>query len=341
MREDELRGVIAKRWAGLEAEQTSGERRLRVSLLPVSVDHGPLAVAVDHEGHRHFLVPIPAGRKLRTGLDGPTLQLRRRPLEDEKSYQVYADLACRREDLGDLFTELCVDVTEEARDLPENPVKAMYRVLDRWKDLFRPPGTPLGPDRLAGLFGELILLRRLLEQDSGAHRLWRGPEGHRHDFSAGNTAIEVKASSGDEGRRPRIHGLDQLEPPTGGTLSLAWFRLWRTTEPGSGVGLVELIAQTLRLCDDEAALLELLGRVGYRLSDTERYREVRFAITEERWYRVGLGFPGLTGRALAAAGVPISVQDVSYTIDLSGETPAPLTSDEVSRAVDHMIQGSV
>ncbi|WP_327252607.1 PD-(D/E)XK motif protein [Streptomyces sp. NBC_01244] len=341
MREDELRGLIEERWTGLEAERATGEHRLRVSPLPVSVDHGPLAVAVDHEGYRHFLVPIPTGRKLRTGLDGPTLQLRRRPLEDEKTYQVYADLACRREDLGDLFTELCVDVTEEARDLPENPVKALYRVLDRWKDLFRPPGAPLGPEQLAGLFGELVLLRRLLEQDSSAHRLWLGPERHRHDFSAGNTAVEVKASTDDQGRRPRIHGLDQLEPPADGILHLAWFRLGRTTVPGRGVGLVELIGEALRLCDDEAALVELLARAGYRTSDAERYRDVSFEIREERWYRVGPGFPGLTARALTEAGVPISVLDVAYTIDLSGETPAPLASDEVSRTIDHMIRGSV
>lgn len=199
MNDDALRKLVEERWAALDAEQTTSKRRLRVSPLPFVTQHGPPAVAVDHDGYRHLLVPIHAHRKVRPGLDGPVLQLRKRALEDEETYQAYADLACLRNDLGDLFTELCVDVLGAAEELPENPVKALYRVLDRWKALFRTQETPLGPEQLAGLFGELTVLHRLLEKDSSAHRFWRGPEGHRHDFSAGPTAVEVKSSTAGGG----------------------------------------------------------------------------------------------------------------------------------------------
>ncbi|MDW4908032.1 PD-(D/E)XK motif protein [Streptomyces sp. ADMS] len=341
MNDDALRRLVEERWTALEAEQTTGERRLRVSHLPVTRDNGPLAVGVDHGGHRHLLVPIHTHRKIRPGLDGPVLQLRKRALEDEDTYQTYADLACLRDDLSDLFTELCVDVLEASKELSENPVKALYRVLDRWRALFRAQEAPLGPEQLAGLFGELTLLNRLLEKDSSAHRLWRGPEGHCHDFSTGVTAVEVKASTASEGRRPQIHGLDQLEAPGGGELCLVWFRLQRTTMNGSGTAVVELVDRALRLCDDEGALLELLAQAGYRPADADRYHDVRFLVSEEQWYSVGPGFPGLTGRALVAAGVPVSILDVEYTIDLSGETPAPMEADQVSRVIDFMIQESV
>ncbi|MCX4581912.1 PD-(D/E)XK motif protein [Streptomyces sp. NBC_01481] len=341
MNDDELRSLVEEQWAALEAEQTSGEHRLRVAELTVVTGSGPMAVAVDHDGHHHLLVPIHAHRKIRPGLDGPVLQLRKRALEDEETYQTYADLTCLRSDLNDLFTELCVDVLGAAEELPENPVKALYRVLDRWKALFRAQGRPLGPEQLAGLFGELTVLNRLLEKDPSAHRLWRGPEGHRHDFSAATTAVEVKSSTATEGRRPRIHGLDQLEVPEGGTLCLAWFRLHRTAVSGAGTAFVEAVGEALRLCDDEGALLDLLAEAGYRPSDADLYHDVRFVVSEERWYQVGPGFPGLTGRELSAAGVPVSVLDVEYTIDLSGEAPAPLTHDQVSQAIDSMIQESV
>ncbi|MFE6957802.1 PD-(D/E)XK motif protein [Streptomyces sp. NPDC057696] len=341
MRDDALRSLVEEHWTALEAEQTTGTRRLRVSPLPVVAEQGPLAVAVDHDGHRHVLVPVHSHRKIRPGMNGPALQLRKRPLEGANSYQTYADLTCLRDDLNDLFTELCVDVLGQAKELPENPTKALYRALDRWKALFRTEGDPLGSEQLAGLFGELTVLNRLLAKDPSAHRFWRGPEKYRHDFSSGTTAVEVKSSTATEGRRPRIHGLDQLEAPEGGTLCLVWFRMQRTAVPGVGTAFVKTVEQALRLCDDEGALLDLLAAAGYRTSDAGRYHDVRFVIDEERWYRVDPAFPKLTGQALVAAGVPVSAMDVDYTIDLSGETPAPLAPAEISLTVDSLIQESV
>ncbi|MGW5608864.1 PD-(D/E)XK motif protein [Streptomyces sp. NPDC003753] len=340
MNDDVLRELVEQRWTALETEQTTGEHRLRVSQLPVTTEQGLLSAAVDHDGHRHILVPIPTHGKIRSGLDGPVLQLRKRPLEDAETYQTYADLACLRPDLNDLFTELCVDVLSAAAKLPENPVKALYRVLDRWKALFRTKGAPLGPEQLAGLFGELLVLDRLLQRDSSAHRLWRGPQGHHHDFSAGGVAIEVKSSAKSEGRRPRIHGLDQLDAPEGGVLCLAWFRLRRIHSGDSGIGFAQLLDRIFRSCDDEITLLDLLAEAGYRATDAEHYRDVRYAVDEEAWYEVTHGFPRLTTRSLAAAGVPVAVVDVEYTIDLTGEAPPSMGTDEVSRTIDRMIQES-
>ncbi|MEU3657017.1 PD-(D/E)XK motif protein [Streptomyces sp. NPDC032161] len=341
MSDETLRRVVGDRWTALEVEHASGEHRLRVSPLPVGTEQGPLMAAVDHHGYRHLLVPIPVHGKVRPGLDGPVLQLRKRALEDEESYQTYADLGCLRDGFGDLFTELCVDVLGATEEMSANPLKALYTVLDRWKALFRSQRDSLSPEQLAGLFGELMVLQRLLDKDPSAHRLWHGPSGYRHDFWAGTTAVEVKTSTSTEGRKPRIHGLDQLEAPEEGELWLTWFRLQRTTAAGVGTGLVELIGRTLRLCDDERALLDLLAGAGYRPTDVDRYRDVRFVVSEERWYRVGPDFPGLTGAALAAAGVPVSALNVEYTIDLSGESPAPLEIGHVTRAVNRLIQESV
>ncbi|WP_324784074.1 PD-(D/E)XK motif protein [Streptomyces sp. H51] len=337
---DSLRKVVEEHWSALEAEPPSGERRLRVSQLPVDTEQGVVAAAVDHDGFRHLLIPVRSHLKIRSGLDGPVLDLRKRPLEDGETYQTYADLACVHSDLNDLFTELCADILDATGKLPNSPVKALYRVLDHWKALFQPQGTVLGPEELAGLFGELLVLDRFLQHDSSAHRLWWGPDGHHHDFTAGNLAVEVKTSAKGEGRRPRIHGLDQLDAPEGGTLCLAWFRLHRANGTDFGVGFLELLEQTLRSCDDESALLGLLAQAGYLSVDAHRYRDVRFAVDEERWYEVNPDFPALTTRALGAAGVPISVLDVEYTIDLSGENPLPMAPAAVSRMIDRMIQES-
>ncbi|MFI1923699.1 PD-(D/E)XK motif protein [Streptomyces sp. NPDC020377] len=339
MSDNGFRDVVEDHWVALEAAPTSGERRLRVSQLPVRAEQGALVAAVDHNGFRHVLVPVHSHLKIRSGLDGPVLHLRKRPLEDEETYQMYADLACLRTDLNDLFTELCADILDATEELPTNSIKALYRVLDRWKALFQQQGAVLGPEQLAGLFGELLILDRLLQLDSSAHRLWRGPEGHHHDFTTGNIAVEVKTST-KGGRRPRVHGLDQLDAPEGGVLCLAWFRLHRSSGGSSGIGFLELIEQTLRSCDDESVLLDLLTQVGYRSVDAERYSDVRFVIDEERWYEVTEEFPSLTSKKLVAASVPISVCDVEYTIDLSSEVPVPMLPDTVARTINRMIQES-
>ncbi|MFF8626210.1 PD-(D/E)XK motif protein [Streptomyces werraensis] len=332
--------LVEEHWTALEARPTTGEHRLRVSHLPVTTGEGPIAAAVDHEGHHHLLVPVNSRTTVRSGLDGPVLRLRKRPLEDEETYQTYADLACLRGDFEDLFTKLCADVLSTVGEAPEHPVKGLYRVLDRWKALFQTQGPALGPEQLAGLFGELLVLDRLLERDPGAHRLWAGPKGHRHDFSTGLDAVEVKTAVEPSVRKPRIHGLDQLEPPQDGSLHLVWVALHRMTASGGGTGFVELVERTLRHCDDESALLGLLSEAGYRHFEADRYRDVRFAVGEETWFRVLPGFPGLTGGALAAAGLPVSVLDVEYSIDLTGEVPGTLTPDEVSRVVDRITQES-
>lgn len=341
MIEERFRRLIEDSWAVLEAEKATGERRMRTRRLPVEVEYGSLSVGVDYEGHRHALLPIPSNRKVRTGTEGAVLHLRRRVLEGPDSYQAYADLACRRNDLKDLFTVLCVDIVEAAAEAPQNPMKALYRVLDRWKALFRSEGAPLRPDQIAGLLGELTVLRRLLVRDPSAHRYWRGAEGHRHDFAGENVAFEIKTSTAVEGRKARIHGLEQLEPPNGGVLSLVWIRVRRVSGEESGIGFMELVDQVLRLCDDESALLSRLSRVGFFYGHSEHYGDVRFVIEEEKWYLVDPSFPGLTYERLEAGHVPITFSDVEYTIDLTDDVPSPLSTTRVDQMIDDLLQESV
>ncbi|MFJ8812862.1 PD-(D/E)XK motif protein [Amycolatopsis thermoflava] len=333
---DSRRSLLDRHWRELYAAPVSAERRMRVSHLPIATSRGNLAVAVDHDGYRHLLVPIASNQAVRRGLNGPTLVLSKRPLEDENTYQMYADLSCLRADLNDLFTMVCADVLKATEALPDNPLKVLHRVLDRWKALFQTVGAPLGQEQMAGLFGELLVLVQLLQRDSSAHRLWSGPEGHPHDFTGPGLAVEVKSSTAAEGRRVRIHGLEQLGVSVGETLLLVWFRLKR--DQTSGQGVVELVERALQLCDDDSALISQLSTAGYRLADVDFYRETRFTVSEERWYAVDASFPKLTVNDLAAVGVPVGVTDVAYTIDLSGEIPEPLDEEYVQEHLDRMVE---
>ncbi|CAM4526320.1 PD-(D/E)XK motif protein [Nocardia ninae] len=333
---DALRDIIDEHWRLLEAETVTSESAVRTSELPVETVCGPLVAAVDFDGGRHILVPVDSHQSVRKGLNGPALQLRKRALETEESYQQFADLGCLQTDLNEVFTSLSAEILQAVQVSADNPIKGLYRVLDQWKALFQGVGVPLGPQKLAGLFGELIVLQQMLDIDRSAHRLWRGPLGGRHDFASGGSAVEVKTSMITEGRWVRIHGLEQLDPPPGGALELVWLRLESTSS--RGVGFQDLVNQVLKQCDDEYAVLSLLAAAGYRPVDAEHYRQCRFEVVEARWYGVDIAFPRLTRGDLIAAGVVIRVQDVEYTIELTSEPPFPLDEQSVSRHLRAMIE---
>lgn len=324
------RSTFEEEWASLLAFPPSADTRMRVHELSHATSWGSVSLAVDHDQVRHLLVPILSSTRVRSGLDGPGLVLRKRLLEDDDSSTTFADLSCLRPELQYLFDDLCSDVLVEIDGLEHQPMKAVYQVVDRWRSLFDRPAGILSDEAAAGLFGELLVLQRLLEDDASAHRCWAGPYGSRHDFVIDDLAVEVKAASASEGRIVRVHGLDQLEAPDDGRLLLAVFRLADSRRSGGGTTLLELAEEVLALSDDEPAVRSLLAIVGYVLGAVESNDTRAWTVTEERWYDVDEAFPRLTRAGLTVAGVSDAVVDVDYSLDLAANAPAPVPAAEVA-----------
>jgi hypothetical protein len=230
-----------------------------------------------------------------------------------------------------VFTGLCADVLRSVEEEPHDALKILYRRLDHWRALFRTSSRLLGAEQQAGLFAELTVLIALLELDPSAHRTWAGPARHRHDFVGGSRAVEVKATTASDGRRIRIHGLDQLEAPSGG-LHLHWLRLETGSE--SARSLNSLVEAAVELCDDESDLRTRLAAAGYNIVDQRHYDQTRFAVVDRRQYSVGPDFPRLVAGDLQNAGIPINVTDVAYTVDLSSEPPVPVSNED---AEEHLV----
>ncbi|WP_426509457.1 PD-(D/E)XK motif protein [Dactylosporangium sp. McL0621] len=315
-----LRDLLRDHWEALAAEPIGSAKKMRVAALPVKGSTGPISAAVDASGVRRLLIPLAPNESVASAADS-ALHWRERGLEDAKVFVRYADLSCDRPDLADVFNGLCADILVAVEAAPSRPLKAARTVVARWRALFAPGAVPLGADRLAGLFGELVVLERLLRSHGGASHLWTGPSGHRHDFTGAARSIEVKTSTATEGRRVRIHGLDQLEEPAGGCLDLVWIRVEQST---GGRCVPALVDDLLQLADDEHDLLSRLAEVGYRSADRGHYVDVLFRVTEERWYEVGAGFPRVTIASLVPPAPPVI--DVHYTIDLLAD-PVPALGD--------------
>jgi hypothetical protein len=95
---------------------------------------------------------------------------------------------------------------------PADVESTVWDIIDSWSDIFGRVGNPLSQEEQIGLFGELVILQKLVNQfGSSATNWWTGPDAEKHDFVSNQWEIEVKSSM-----RPdpvaHIHPIDQLEP---------------------------------------------------------------------------------------------------------------------------------
>lgn len=299
----------------------------RTAALDVDTAQGRLLVGVDVHGHRHLLVPLAAKHTLTEDVEGRAVVLRKRTLEDADTRRSYASLELVEPRMSDLFTALCVEVVERISTKPTRAVAALRKVLDDWRALLSGARELLSASALAGLFGELDLLRRMLDRDAGAVAFWTGPTGSAQDFHRGADALEVKTTRSPEGRSVQIHGIDQLDVAPPGQLLLHWSRL--RTDHGSSVP--DLVDGILDRTDDPIAFRKLLHGLGYQDSNRDVYGRHRFAVVESRTYQVGPGFPRITAAGLTGDAVVAGVGPVDYVVDLDSAAADALriTADPV------------
>jgi hypothetical protein len=309
----ELRDVVVDRWHALDAAARSSGAGIVTSPAPVDTPHGPVLLGLDAAGNNHLLVPLGARQTVVPDLTGRAVHLLLRPLEDAVQYRNFADLKLLDPSLLDVFTSLCEDVLVAVAATPEKAVRALRRVLDEWRQLLSGEQGPLGAPALAGLFGELNVLRTLLRADSGLAESWHGPTGAAKDFHLAGNAIEVKTTTAPEGRTIRVHGTDQLEAPTGGSLCLVWFRLARTP---TGISVPDLVEEVLELADDTSTIRKGLAELGYRERDSDRYSSIRYEVVERRCHLVEEGFPRIVMASLTGDALENGIDDIEYSVDL-------------------------
>ncbi|MEJ8280882.1 PD-(D/E)XK motif protein [Pseudonocardia spirodelae] len=293
---------------------------------------GSVLLALRDDDSRHLLIPIDPRHTLPIEPEGQAVTLSRRVLEDDTVRRAYADLALVDDRMEDLFRALCAEVLTRISAEPERPVRALRRALADWRALLSGARRLLGASELAGLFGELSVLRDLVGADPGAVVCWTGPTGSAQDFHRGSVALEVKATMSPEGRTIRVHGLDQLDGGAG-TLLLSWFRL--RTDRGRSVP--DIVEEILGLCDDPDSFLRALGEVGYRHSDADLYRTRVFEPVERLDHEVGPGFPRLTTASLRGDAVPAGVGHVDYDLDLDA-APAVAARIPTDDVVRHLLE---
>lgn len=200
------------------------------------------------------------------------------------------------------------------------PHVALEQAVGLWDSLVEEISL-LSEERQAGLFGELLLLERLvLNGTSDAVTSWVGPNRQPHDFRVGALEFEVKTTSGAK-RLHTINGLGQLQPSIGCTLYLISMQL---TDAGTGGRSLPELADGLKAAMPGADVKQYEQRLqasGYAPRHAPHYTRRRRLRSEMAMILVEDGVPRLTAESLAALPPSFASQRigaVTYVIDVSG-----------------------
>lgn len=274
-------------------------------------------LALDGNDRRHLLVQVP------TSEPGLSLMVTRGLRAETTEMSVeggplgpWADISCMDPALNTTFLTVADHLAEETAKA-EDPLQAVQRTLRVWRWFWGVDRDALSEDAAIGLFGELWFLDRWAPFPA-ALPTWHGPQANRHDFAGVQVSVEVKTTRSQTvgATLHPIANLDQLDEPETGSLYL--FSMQAIADPVAGNTLPILVARVrsrvpLELLSDFDRSLAL---VGWSPAHADRH-DTRFRVTSERLYRIGPGFPRLTRSTFEPAGLPLGVENVRYSLDLT------------------------
>lgn len=218
----------------------------------------------------------------------------------------------------ELFSAMARDIVDLLATCPAaDEARGLAMLLGRaraWQEFMRKGAAPLDAEAEIGLFGELAVLRAIMEAGvapAAACEAWRGPMGGLRDFEIGTGGLEVKSTLASAGFPARIGSLDQLDDTVRQPLFVAGIRMRQTSDGRSLPEAVEALRDIV-MGDMEAQqlLADRLLAARYLDAHADQYPR-RFELTDSRFLRVVDDFPRMTPWS-----VPQGVTRASYDIDL-------------------------
>ena len=302
----------------------------------VPTGYGSARYAIGPSGEPRLLVPcgdlampkgLPSTRNLQISIARFTVQGR--------SVR-FVDVTCVNRQLDPVFAELADEVLFRLGS-GRGPVDAVATTIADFVELLASRGTEeVDRSVILGLLGELLILERLVELDTTAVDAWVGPFEQRHDFRRGVHAIEVKTSGRSDAKVVRIHGIDQLLEPTGGTLALFHVRLERA-QHGS-ISVSSVCDRVLKKGVSHHVLSRGLAELGCRDPASPEWNEARYEVEGIGAFSVSEGFPRIVPNSFHQGVAPAGVRDLSYCIDLDAAASWAL-SDSSERDVIRRLIG--
>jgi len=221
--------------------------------------------------------------------------------------------------LSDVFSVLARDIAgciSQAAST-EAGVRALIDRLAHWRDLLQPHSDRgLSREKRRGLYGELYLLRRLLDigvPTAVVVESWVGPTGAHQDLQAPTAAVEVKTTASKQPQLIRVSSERQLDTTGVNELFLAHLSLdERNSGPGENLpSIVTDLEQRLagQYSLDFRAMLYIAGLLPTALPE---YEEPVYWVRSLDYFHLVDGFP-----RIVEAMCPEGVGDVQYSIQLA------------------------
>lgn len=200
------------------------------------------------------------------------------------------------------------------------PQTSLADAISLWETLLR-EAVVLSDERQMGLFGELLLLERLIiARVESPIAAWVGPAHETHDFRWGDCEFEVKSTSSRR-RVHKIHGVNQLAPSVTSRLYLVSVQL---SEGGAGgVSLPELVERIKsRLKDaDLSQFNQRLNAAEYIEAHASHYAARRRLRTPLLLVPIVDGTPRIvpqTMQLIPPHFAPERITRIDYDVDITG-----------------------
>ena len=297
-----------------------GATGLEIPTIPTGVicPAGPVRYALGEGGEARLLLPLREGENLRGLSEAPSLRIRISTYVARGMGIRFLDLTCLVHDLETVFAEVVDEVVSRIRDGEGCAMAARSTIADFRTLLLRPSGAGVAASVIVGLVAELLLLNRLLDRSPSAWRAWRGPAGERHDFRSACTSLEVKATMRAGNSEIIVNSMEQMEPPSGGSLHLLHLTI---EQVAAGLLSVSALGRAaMAKADEPGAVRELVSSVGCTNLDSEEWNRMAFQLESERLFEVRDGFPRLVSSMLKGGTLPSGIGQLTYQIDLTAAT---------------------
>ncbi len=244
----------------------------------------------------------------------------------------------RNPECREIFTALAEDVSFRIVDAA-NASAAVRELISRlklWQSFLAAGQDGLSVEAQRGLWGELHALLKFLRvstKQANVIRGWQGNSAASQDFQYPSLAIEVKTTAAKQPQTVRISSERQLDTIGIGQLYLHLIIVDEREVDTDSVsktqnlpGIINAIRSMISA--DVNAIMDFNDRLLYAKwldAHSARYEGRRWAIRQERTYRVVEGFPCLTERAL-----PEGVGDVQYGLSLAACEPFRIDNAELT-----------
>ncbi len=302
---------LEERWRSVV---NTGRAPFRSLLISVETKQD-LYLGIDPQGRRYLILHVPSG--LGAPLEDTKLENISLEWHDETNYVMIGLLKPK---FTDLYNELSLSIYNRIKDIAdgEHAVSEFISSFQRWVDFFDDPsGGSLSDLEIKGLFGELTVLKWLLDGNSqfGANDIlaaWMGPFGRSHDFVFQDSDTEVKTKSPSQ-LLIHIASEFQLQKDRGKELKLCVVDA-EQMDSGKHIGAkIEEVKTRIRELRGETGLfVKALSQAGIR-AETEKYNHLRYRELSLSFYQCSDDFPALKSNEL-----PVGIRDVRYNLDTTG-----------------------